>query len=60
MTISVAGLSSVSVHLITVYSLGKGFILTLNPFYLHAPKSELSTHSSQFLVTVGLNYAFGW
>lgn len=59
-TVSVTGLSSVSVHLVCVYPLGRGFVITLNPYFLHSPKSELSTRTTQFLATLALSYSFGW
>ncbi|HXG38167.1 MAG TPA: hypothetical protein VNL36_05285 [Bacteroidota bacterium] len=59
-TVSVTGLSSVSFHLIAVYSLSQKLSLTFNPYFLYAPKSELSTHKTQFLATFALSYAFGW
>lgn len=57
-TVSVTGLSSVSIHCITVYSLSGGLSLSFNPYFLYAPKSELSTRSSQFLFSLGITYSF--
>ena len=58
-TTSVTGLSSLSIHLVAVYPVGHGLTLAVHPYFLHSPKSEVSSKTSQLLFIAGVSYSLG-
>lgn len=59
-TSTVSGLSSISVHAVVIVPVVSGFSLSVHPYYLYSPKSEVSTESSRFMWTAGMRYSVGW
>lgn len=59
-TSTVTGLSSISVHAVVIVPVVSGFSLSVHPYYLYSPKSEVSTESSRFMWTAGMRYSVEW
>ncbi|MGB2868614.1 MAG: hypothetical protein WBD36_09195 [Bacteroidota bacterium] len=55
-TVSLTGMSGITLDLLTSYNLGKGFSVSLDPMYVIS-KAEISTRTHQFLWIVGLRYS---
>ncbi len=56
-SVSVAGLSGITVSVALSYDLGGGFSVEAQPTYVNSPKGELASNTSQFLWAIGLSYS---
>lgn len=59
-TSTVTGLSSISLHAVVIVPIVSGLSLSVHPYYLYSPKSEVSTESSRFMWTAGMRYSVEW
>lgn len=57
-TVILTGISSVSIHGVLVYPLYEGLTLTAHPAMVYSPKAEVSTQTTQFVLSLGVKYTF--
>ncbi|HWP81944.1 MAG TPA: TorF family putative porin [Bacteroidota bacterium] len=57
-TVTLTGISSMSLHAIAVYPLAEGLSITIHPAIVYSPKAEVSTRSTQFAFSLGARYSF--
>ncbi len=56
-SVTVTGLSGITLAVGLSYDLGSGFTVTARPTYVYSPKAELAANTSALLWSVGLTYS---
>jgi hypothetical protein len=56
-SLTVSGLSGITLSVALGYELGNGFAVSLQPTYVYSPKAELAANTSEFLWSVGVTYS---
>ena len=56
-SVTVTGLSGITVAVALSYDLGSGFSVNTQPTYVNSPKAELAANTSEFLWAVGVSYS---